>query len=130
MPKWEFTPEDILSGKLVDPDWYIIKIKSVSEAPSAKGDSTNNLMKANIVSSMNGDTKFAGVPLTWNFNTKAPGFVMGFLEAMGAEIASGKRYELEDTVGMQVGAFVKQKEYEGRVRNDVPGQFRSVPQAS
>jgi len=128
MPKWEFTPEDILSGKLVDPDWYILKITSIGEAPSKDGGSTNYPVEAVVVSSLNGDTTFAGVPLRWNFNSKAKGFMQAYLQSFGAEVTSGKRYDPEDTVGMLIGAFVDHTEYNGRVRNNVGGKFRQVSQ--
>ena len=126
MPKVEFSPTDILAGKLVDPDWYLIKITSAGEAPAKDGNSTNYPMEATIVSNLGGDVTFAGVPLRWNFNSKAPGFQIGFLESLGVEITPGKRYELADTVGMTVGAFVDHSEYNGRVRNNVGGKYRKV----
>jgi hypothetical protein len=126
MPTIQLTEKDILQGKVVNPDWYRMRIDSVGEKLSKDGGSTNYPVDGVIIESENGDKEFAGVPITWNFNSKAIGFVTGLFEALGESVSAGERIQLEALEGREVLVFVENGEYEGRTVNRINHKYRSV----
>ena len=123
----EFSNEDLLRGEIVEPGWYTVKINSYEEAPSKNGDSTNYILNTVIVrNSGNGDEAFAGVPIKLNFNSKAKGFSIGFLKALGIGAESGQRYDLEQTVGEIVDVHITTGTYQDRPKNEVNHSYRPV----
>src|SRR5215831_12796440 len=124
-----FGKRDLLRGKIVQPAWYRVKIESVGEAPaktSEKGPSTNYPVEGTII--FNGDTgdkEFAGVPLDWNFNSKAIGFAVGFLQAFGVEVKAGTKFDLASAAGRELDVFMENGEYQGRMLNRVNHKYRA-----
>jgi hypothetical protein len=120
----DITNSDIMRGKTVTPAWYRMKIESVGEAPSKDGGSTNYPVEGTILRNADdGSTEFAGVPVTWNFNSKARGFVIPFLEALGAEVVPG-RVDLKAAEGREIEVFVENDSYNGRLVNRVNHKYR------
>ena len=127
MPKIQFTERDLLRGKIVEPAWYVVQINNVGESPSKDGGSTNYPVEGVIVKNADtGDATYAGVPVDWNFNSKAIGFASGFLASFGADVESGKRYELADAIGRQIEIFVETGEWQGRLKNQVNHKYRPL----
>lgn len=125
MPIIEFGEKDLLRGKEVLPDWYRVHIDSIGEAPSKDGGSTNYPVEGTILfNATNGDKEFSGVPLTWNFNSKAIGFAVGFLQSFGVNVEPGKRFELNSASGKEVDIFVENDTYQGRLVNRVNHKYR------
>ena len=124
-----FGKRDLLRGKIVQPAWYRVKIESVGEAPaktSEKGPSTNYPVEGTILfNGDTGDTEFAGVPLDWNFNSKAIGFAVGFLQAFGVEVKAGTKFDLASAAGRELDVFVENGEYQGRMLNRVNHKYRA-----
>jgi|SRR5262245_7697033 len=124
-----FGKRDLLRGKIVTPAWYRVRIESVGEAPakaSEKGPSTNYPVEGTIL--FNGDTgdvEFANVPLDWNFNSKAIGFAVGFLQAFGVEVTEGTRFDLASASGREVDVFVDTDTYQNRLVNRVNHKYRT-----
>jgi len=125
-----FSDRDLLRGKVVTPAWYRVRIESVGEAPakaSEKGPSTNYPVEGTIL--FNGDTgdkEFANVPLDWNFNSKAIGFAVGFLQAFGVEVKSGVRFDLKSAEGRELDVYVENDTYQNRLVNRVNHKYRPV----
>jgi len=127
MPFVEFSESDFLRGKIVTPAWYRVHIDNSTEALAKNGESTNYVMEGTIVrNSDDGTTDFTGVPLTWNFNSKAKGFMIGFFNALGVELAPGKRYELANSVGNEIDIFVENDTYDGRLINRINHKYRTA----
>ena len=127
MPMIQFSDRDLMHGKLVEPAWYLVRIDNIGEAPSKDGGSTNYPIEGVIVKNAdNGGEDFAGVPLDWNFNSKAIGFAVGFLAAFGVDVKSGARFELANAVGKHVEVFVENGEWQGRIVNRVNHKYRQV----
>lgn len=130
MPVISFSERDLLRGKIVTPAWYRVRIDNVGEAPakpSEKGPSTNYPVEATILfNGDNGDKEFVGVPLDWNFNSKAIGFAVGFLRAFGVEVKAGTRFDLKSAEGRELDVFVENDTYQGRLKNQVNHKYRSV----
>jgi|SRR5712671_4002823 len=130
MPVISFSQRDLMRGKIITPAWYRVRIDSVGESPakaSEKGPSTNYPVEATIL--FNGDTgdvEFAGVPLDWNFNSKAIGFAVGYLEALGVDVKAGTRFDLNASAGHEVDVFVENDTYQGRLVNRVNHKYRKV----
>jgi len=129
MPLITITRKDILRGKLVDPDWYRVKIEDVGEKTSKQGDSQNFPIEGTIL--FNATTKseeFKDVPLgphNWNFNEKAIGFAVGFLEACGVEVPpDGGRFELVACAGKTLDVYVGRGEYDGKPNNKIDHKYR------
>lgn len=132
-PVVNFSDRDIMRGKVVTPAWYRVKIESVGEAPakaSDKGPSTNYPVEGTIIANAdNGDTEFAGVPLDWNFNSKAIGFAIGFLQSFGVEVKGGMRFDLAAAANREIEIFVENDTYQGRLVNRVNHKYRPVKAA-
>lgn len=130
MPTVEFNDRDLLRGKVVTPAWYRVRIESVGEAPAkdqSKGPSTNYPVEGTIL--FNGDTgdkEFANVPLDWNFNSKAIGFAVGFLQAFGVEVKAKTRFDLKSAEGRELDVFVENDVYQNRQVNRVNHKYRPI----
>ena len=127
MPMIQFSDRDLLRGKIVEPAWYLVTIQNIGEAPSKDGGSTNYPVEASIIKNAEtGDEAFAGVPLDWNFNSKAIGFAVGFLSAFGVDVKAGQRFDLANAVGRNVEVFVENDTWQGRMVNRVNHKYRVV----
>lgn len=125
MPVISFSDKDLLRGKVMPPGWYKMKIDAIGESSSKDGGSTNYPVEATtICNADNGDTEFAGVPVDWNFNSKAIGFAVGFLESLGVTIAAGQRFDLGAAAGKEIDVFVENGEWQGRIVNRVNHKYR------
>jgi hypothetical protein len=126
MPTIQFGQRDLLRGKVVEPAWYRVRVEGVGEALSKDAQSTNYPVEGTIL--FNGDTgstEFQGVPLDWNFNSKAIGFAVGFLGAFGVAVEAGKRFELNNAAGKELDVFVENDTYQGRMVNRVNHKYRA-----
>jgi hypothetical protein len=127
MPVVSFSDRDMLQGTIVEPAWYVMTINSVGEAPSKDGGSTNYPVEGVIIRNADtGDDKFTAVPITWNFNSKAIGFAVGFLKAFGVDVKSNERFELASAAGKQLEVFVENDTWQGRLVNRVNHKYRPV----
>lgn len=129
MPVISFSDRDLLRGKIVTPAWYRVRIESIGEAPakqSEKGPSTNYPVEATVM--FNGDTgavEFTGVPIDWNFNSKAIGFAVGFLQSFGVDVKAGTRFDLKSAEGREVDVFVENDTYQNRLVNRCNHKYRT-----
>ena len=125
----QFSQRDLLKGQVIEPAWYRVKIDSVGEAPakqSEKGPSTNYPVEATIMfNGDTGDTKYAGFPIDWNFNSKAIGFSVGFLSAFGVEVKANTRFNLKSAEGRELDVYIENDTYQGRVVNRVNHKYRA-----
>jgi len=127
MPKIKFTEKDLLRGKIITPGWYLVNVDDVGEAPSKDGGSTNYPVSATVIKNADdGDTQFAGVPVEWNFNSKAIGFAQGFLASFGVDVQAAKNYDLAHAVNKQIEVFIETGEWQGRLKNQVNHKYRPV----
>jgi len=127
MPIISFSDRDMNRGKVVEPAWYVMNIISVGEAPSKDGGSTNYPVEGSIVKNAdNGSEEYAGVPIDWNFNSKAIGFAVGFLSAFGVDVKAGARFDLANAAGKQIEVFVENGEWQGRIVNRVNHKYRAL----
>lgn len=125
MPIISFGERDLLRGKVVTPGWYRVRIDSVGEKPSRDGNSTNYPVEATIIKNAdNGSTEFAGVPIDYNFNSKAIGFAVGFLKSFGQEVKPNQRFDLNAAAGKELDVFIENDTYEGRIVNRVNHKYR------
>ena len=126
MPIITFSEKDILRSKIVEPAWYRVRIDSVGEKPSKDGGSINFPVEGTILGNAdNGDKAFASVPLTWNFNSKAMGFAIGFLASFGVEVTPNSRVELDSASGKEIDIYVETDTYNGNLINRVNHKYRA-----
>lgn len=127
MPIIQFTAQDLLRGKVVEPAWYLVHIDNIGEGPSKAGDSTVYPVEATIIKNAdNGSEEFKGVPIYWNFSSKAIGLARGLLESLGVDVKEGARYELSNAVGKDIEVFVENDTWQGRMKNQVNHKYRKV----
>jgi hypothetical protein len=127
MPIISFSQRDLLRGTVVEPAWYLMQIDAIGEAPSKDGGSTNYPVEGTILKNADtGDEAYQGVPIDWNFNSKAIGFAVGFLKSFGVDVKAGARFELTNAVGKTVEVFVENGEWQGRMVNRVNHKYRTV----
>ena len=130
MPVISFSERDLMRGKVITPAWYRVKIDTIGEAPakqSEKGPSTNYPVEATILfNGDSGDVEFAGTPLDWNFNSKAIGFAVGFLQSFGVDVKAGMRFDLKSAEGREVDVFVENDTWQGRLVNRVNHKYRQI----
>jgi hypothetical protein len=120
-----FSQKDILRGTVVTPGWYRVHIDNIGEALSSDKNSTNYPVEATILfNGDNGEIQFTGVPLDWNFNSKAIGFATGFLAALGVEVKAGSRFELSNAAGKDIDVWVENGDWNGRIVNRVNHKYR------
>lgn len=111
------TPEDLVRGKVLKPGWYPATIKGFSEKAAKTDGSTNFVFEFTV----DGPEDCQGVVLMRTFSEKAPGMMVPLLEAAGAKIdpKSTNTFDLDALVGRQIQVYNNNREYEGRIRNDV-----------
>lgn len=128
MPVVNISPSDLLRNKVVEPAWYRMQINEVEEKLSKDQQSTNYVMEAVIIRNADtGDEKFAGVPIVWNFNSKAIGFVVNFLKVLlGEENVQAGRVDLAAAKGMEIEVMVENDTWDGRIINRVNHNYRSA----
>ena len=124
----EFDNTDIKRNIIVEPAWYRTRILEVgSPEVSKKGDSFNTTVKAIILRNAdNGSEQFADVPIFYMFNTKARGFALGWLEALGHKVESAQRVDLKAGEGMEIEQFIGNRTYEERLQNDPQHKYRAA----
>lgn len=124
------TKEDILRSKVLNPGWYKAKITKVSQEPAKSdgGESTNTWVDLSVVSGplQNDGSSPTDVPVRRCFSEKAPGFILPFLKALNTKVeAGGGQFDLERSVGREVMVYIKNREWQGSMQNDV-ADFRAV----
>ena len=130
MPVISFSQRDLMRGKIITPGWYRVRIEAVGESPaktSEKGPSTNYPVEATIqFNGDTGETTFSGVPLDWNFNSKAIGFAVGYLQSFGVDVKAGTRFDLKSSEGLEIDVFVENDTWQGRLVNRVNHKYRTI----
>lgn len=123
----EFSNEDILRGKLVEPAWYRMKIGPTKTSLSKDGGSTNYEVEMTILRNAdNGSTEYADVPVSARFNSKAKGFMVGFFAALGIEVGPGRPFNLGASEGKEIDTFIERNEYEGKLSNKINHKYRTA----
>ena len=117
-----FTEKDLKRGATVEPSFYLARIDDVGQAPAKDGGSMNYPVDLTILKdATNGSEKFNDVPVTFQFNSKAMGFAIGFMKVLNPELElkADQKYDLESAKGQMIEVFIGNKEYNGRILNDV-----------
>lgn len=125
-----FSEKDLKRGATVEPAHYLVRIDDVGVAPAKDGGSTNYPIDITVIKNAdNGNDKFNDVPVTFNFNSKAMGFMLGFLKVLNPEleVKADQKYDLESAKGQLIEVFIGNKEFNGRILNDVKSEtFRAA----
>lgn len=124
---FQFAKKDLMVGKVYEPAWYRIVIDEFSSEPAKfhpdKTPSTNYKYSCRIrFNADTGDKKYEDYPLDLRFNSKAMGFVKGFLVALGEkeeEITEDRRFDFKAAIGKELDVMVENGVYEGRLNNQV-----------
>lgn len=124
----QFTAKDLLRDKIVEPGMYKVHIDDCSNGETSKdGKSINYVVEATIIKNADsGSDEFAGVPLTWNFNSKAIGFMKGLFEALGQTVTTEARFDTNAIAGHDVEVQVLNDTYMNKMQNKVQHNYRKV----
>jgi len=122
----QFTAKDLLRDKIVEPAMYKVHIDDCSNGEASKdGKSINYVVEATIIKNAdNGSEEYAGVPLTWNFNSKAIGFMKGLFEALGETVTESSRFDTNALSGHDVEVMVLNDMYNNKMQNKVQHTYR------
>jgi len=131
---FQVTREDMLRSKVLDPGWYPVIIKKVSQekAKSDGGQSTNTWIDMTVLGGpdQQDGSRPNDTPLRRCFSEKAPGFIIPYLQACGASVKTeGGNYDIEKSIGKKIQAYVKNRLWEGNLQNDVV-DFRALESES
>jgi hypothetical protein len=74
----------------------------------------------------NGSEEFKGVPIDWNFNSKAISFARGFLESFGLKVEPRTRIDLAKASGRMLEVYVENDTWQGRIVNRVNHKYRPL----
>ena len=109
------TREDVLRTKTIEPGWYKVIVKNVTQEPAKTDGSTNTWIDMTIAEGPNKD-----VPLRRNFNEKAPGFALPFIVALGGTISDqGATFDMERAKGKSLMVYVSNGMYNNKLQNNV-----------
>ena len=104
MPRIKFSQEDLMSATQLEPAWYKLKIKAITEESSKDGDSMNWIVDVIVF-----DGPKAGTPIRAYLNEKGPGmgvrvnFIQSFV---GGKLEKDKDYgELDQLVGREASGY-------------------------
>lgn len=115
MPRVRVSQEDINRNRLLDAgSWYPVEILNIYDEQSSKGDSMNTIVDMKVISGA-----FTGAFLRRVFNEKAPGMMIPFLKVFVGEVLPDQDYDLDALTGRQLKVFVKHREWNGQMFNDV-----------
>lgn len=126
MPGLSFviTREDMLRSKVIEPGWYKVVIKNVTQEPAKTDGSTNTWVDMVITDGPSKD-----VPLRKNFSEKAPGFAVPFLAALGTSVGEqGMTVDMSLAKGKSLLVYVLNKSYNNQMQNSVE-DFKSLTAA-
>lgn len=116
------TREDRVKGMTYPVDWYPCLVKEHKAKVSKAGDSTNHTYNLEIL-----EGKFKGGIIYCQFNTKAMGMIVPFLEGLGFDIPEDEdlQFDPEAPVGRKCLVYNGNRMYNDRPQND-PKEFRPL----
>jgi len=124
--KMRFSADDLRRNLVLDPNWYPAVVKSLEIKPAKTDASTNWNYKLEILSGKGKDGKdYAGTSVYRMFNEKAMGFARPFVEALGVSLKEDDEFDPNSAIGKKLMVYVKNREYEGKLQNDV-ADFRPI----
>jgi len=126
MALFDFTPEDVARGAILQPGWYTLEVKKVEDGIAKSSGNPKVTVTFSCLDGKDHDGNDAvGVPLVTTFSPGAPGFAIDFCNALGANIGkegkAGIRIDMESCGGKRLQGFVKNDVYEGKTQNKVDG---------
>ena len=102
MPKITFSKEDVMQRNQLQPKWYKVVLREVTEELSSKGDSTNWVCKFVVT-----DGDQSGTPVRHWFNEKAMGRVLDFVQCfLNTQVSTDKEYEISEIIDRPVLAYI------------------------
>lgn len=117
MPLLKIDKKDLAGAAPIAPDWYKFKITEFTVKPSKAGDSQNLVYIAEIQ-----DGVMKGRVVKDNFNSKAYGLMVPFLEAVYGvkiDLAQNLDVDTDEIQGKLVWGQLKNEAYEGRLLNRI-----------
>lgn len=124
MPKVTFSREDVLQRTQLDAGWYPIAAKEINETIAKDKVSTNYVTDFIVL-----EGPMAGVPVRHWFTEKAVGRIVDYVKCFlppGAELETGKQYELEETLDRPVMGYIS---YDATMKFNKIEDFRAMKAA-
>jgi hypothetical protein len=99
----KFTKENLLERNQLEPAWYTVVVKAVKSQPG-KSDPTSTTYKVELEVC---EGPQAGTPVVTYFTEKLLSRVADFIRCFVTNVEPNKGYDLEDTVGRKLKAYIK-----------------------
>lgn len=121
-----FTADTLRGNMVLDPNWYAAIVRAVEIRAAKTDQSTNWNYTFEIISGKGKDGKdYTGTRVYRLFNEKALSFARPFVEALGIQLKEDDEFDPNSAVGKKLMIYVKNREYEGRLQNEV-ADFRPI----
>ena len=122
MPKVKFSREDMARTVPWTNGWYLAQLKTTSEEPASTDQSTNLLLKWQIL-----EGEKEGLHITSRFNEKALSFTEQLVKIMGADVVEESDSDdeihpftfIKSNQGFKCQIHVNNKTYQGRLIPEV-----------
>ena len=109
--------EDVLTGNILPPGWYLATIKDAYQKAATTDGSTNTWFKFVIAEGEHKDT-----PVLKNFSEKFMAPIVGLIEILsGKKYVPGTDVNLEGAIGKQIRIQVQNKLFNGNPQNEIVG---------
>ena len=114
--RFNITREDLLSGTVVEPGWYLCEVKSCVDELAKDAQSTNSVVDFRIL-----EGKFEGVTIRTWFSEKLPRIIVPLAKAFGVSFdpQKGGDFDPSITVGKKLKIYVANEEYNKKMQNQV-----------
>jgi hypothetical protein len=124
MGLFDFSPEDVAGGTILQPGWYPLEITKVEDKVSKNGNAMTVIyLKCLEGISQSGETVQNVRVNPVNFVAAYPGFAVPFAKAVGVVFESGQKksvpFNQESLGGKKILGYVKNEIYESRTQNVV-----------
>jgi hypothetical protein len=125
----------MLRKRLLEPgEWYVFRIKKMFQETAKDKESTNTIVDLLAVSTEDGETRDADVPVRRYFSEKAEEYMESFVTALGGTVDPDTGFEGEfdeETVQekLVLGLVNHRDAGGGNMRNEVE-DFRPMPDAA
>lgn len=115
--EFQFSQGDLDRTKPMVPGWYPAKVSKIEKKPAKDGSMNANVHFAFTGSDATGRTRFK----SFNEKDNAKVFAIPFFKACnnGKDLAPGQSYNIFATEGKELEVYVKNREYEGRIIDEI-----------
>ena len=130
MALFDFTPEDVARGAVLQPGWYPLEVKKVEDGIAKTSGKPKVDVHFTVLQAIDASgSEISGVPIVNTFSPEYPSFALSFVNAIGGNVGKegkkGINISNETCQGKRLLGYVKNDQYEGRTLNKL-ADFRPL----